>query len=107
MYEIKLYMNRQQDVVKELIIVSDLFSSKKINHLEFEEIIKQYMNDYFPIIVSNVSETKVKLNSAALLKLGKKRIFMLSKCLEKEKIARLCNTKSGEFELLSEHEIVI
>lgn len=106
MYRVKLYMNRQQDVVKELVIVTDLFAKNEIDHLKFEEIVIPYMRDYFPLIVKKLNETKVQVNSAAMLKLGKKRLYMLSKCLERENIARLSDPKNGEFELLDDKQYI-
>ena len=106
MYKIKEYMNRQQDIVKELITVIDLFRSNRIDHVKFEEIVHTYMNDYFELLVKKIDSETVQVNSAAYLKLGKKRLFMISKCLEKKKFAKLSNVDDGLFTVMKEEQLI-
>jgi hypothetical protein len=99
-------MSRQQDIVQELRNVIDLFQSKKLERIRFEEVVTTYMHDYFGLIAKRIDATKVKINAAAMLKLGKKRLHILSQCLEKNNIAKLNDLDSGVFILLDENQRV-
>ncbi len=99
-YEVKTFISTQRDVVNELIEVVDLLNNRDITHAKFEELISTYMFDYFDLIVKKLDETTVQINGAARKNLGKKRLLLVSKCLERHEIAKLDNAKDGIFTLI-------
>lgn len=95
-YQYNPYLATQSKVIYELVNIVDAHSMGKIGHKELETLVNQFMSDYSELIF-DIKEDKIKLKQFPRQKLGKKRIRIIGKCLEKGNLINDFNVDNAEF----------
>lgn len=92
-YTMNPYLSTQNEVLTEIISIIDMYQQKELECQEFEAIIQACMEQYFIYLLKPISDDKFQLNGGAKVKLGKKRMMILSRCLERKNIAKISDLK--------------
>ncbi|MBI9013844.1 MAG: hypothetical protein JEZ08_16540 [Clostridiales bacterium] len=98
-YDINPFLGSQKEAIEEIIMIVELYTRDKLSASAFEQLITDFLKLHFKLLVDTISEEKVKIKGTAKQKLGKKRIILVSKCLERNSLAELENIETGVFKL--------
>ncbi len=96
---VNVFITTQQELLNEIKKIIEMYKEGSISQSDFESTITSNIEEYSYLVIHRESDGYVVIKGAALHQLGKKRLRLIAKCLERKHIAELIDIETGKFKL--------